>query len=79
MENKILFLDELVNKVKVLKKKGKIIVQSHGVFDIVHPGMIQHLNSAKNQGDILIVTVIKDRDVRRGPGPEPFPRRPKPR
>jgi rfaE bifunctional protein kinase chain/domain len=72
MENlirkKVLTFDDLVKKVNELKGSGKTIVQSHGVFDLVHPGIIKHLNVAKKQGDVLIVTVIKDKDVRRGPG-----------
>ena len=35
--------------------------------------MLQHLNSAKEQGDVLIVTVIRDRDVKKGPGRPIFP------
>lgn len=73
MKKKILLLDELIDKVKELKKKGKTIVQSHGVFDLIHPGILKHLNSAKKQGDVLIITVIKDKDVRRGPGRPIFP------
>ncbi len=73
MKNKILLLDTLIDKVESLKKEGKIVVQSHGIFDLIHPGIIEHLNSAKKLGDILIVTVIKDKDVRRGPGRPVFP------
>ncbi len=72
-KNKILSLDTLIDKVEILKKEGKVIVQSHGIFDLIHPGIIQHLDSAKQQGDILVVTVIKDKDVRRGPGRPIFP------
>jgi rfaE bifunctional protein kinase chain/domain len=43
------------------------------VFDLVHPGIIKHLEEAKGQGDVLIVTVIRDRDVRRGAGRPIFP------
>ncbi|MBT6047580.1 MAG: adenylyltransferase/cytidyltransferase family protein [Candidatus Scalindua sp.] len=72
-EGKILLLDNLIDKVKSLKHEGKIVVQTHGVFDLIHPGIIKHLNKSKNEGDILIVTVIKDKDVRRGPGRPIFP------
>lgn len=69
IKNKILILDDLIRKVEDLKKDGKVVVQSHGIFDLIHPGVINHLNSAKGQGDILIVTVIKDKDVRRAGRP----------
>jgi len=70
---KVLLLDDLTSKVKALKKAGKVVVQSHGIFDLIHPGIIAHLNSARAQGDVLIVTVIKDKDVHRGPGRPIFP------
>jgi len=72
-KKKILFFNELLEVVKHLKEEGKVVVQSHGVFDIIHPGILQHLNSAKKQGDVLIVTVIKDKDIRKGPGRPLFP------
>ena len=65
---KIMNLSELAAKVEALKQQGKTVVQSHGVFDLVHPGIIQHLEQAKAQGDVLVITVIRDKDVRRGPG-----------
>lgn len=68
MKEKIVSFDELIKKTKELRKQGKKIVQSHGVYDIIHPGIIQHLNLAKKQGDVLIVTVIRDKHVRLGPG-----------
>ncbi len=73
IKRKILLLDDFIKKVDELKLAGKIVVQSHGIFDLIHPGIIKHLNTAKEQGDILIVTVIKDKDVRRGPGRPIFP------
>lgn len=71
--DKILLLEDLVKKVEELKKSGKTVVQSHGIFDLIHPGIITHLNSAKNQGDVLIVSIIKDKDVRKGFGRPVFP------
>ena len=68
MKNKIFPLEDLIEKVNALKVEGKTVVQSHGVFDLIHPGIIKHINEAKARGDILIVTVIKDKDVRKGPG-----------
>lgn len=73
IQDKMLLLDDLIRRVEDLRKAGKIIVQSHGIFDIIHPGIIKHLNEAKEQGDVLVVTVVKDKDVKRGPGRPIFP------
>jgi rfaE bifunctional protein kinase chain/domain len=68
MASKVLSFEALLKKTKELKQQGKTIVQSHGVYDIIHPGIVQHLKLAKEQGDVLVVTIIKDKDVRLGPG-----------
>ena len=73
VKKKILPLNELAKRLEDLKKAGKTVVQSHGVFDLIHPGIINHLEQARKQGDVLVVTVIKDKDVRRGPGRPVFP------
>ena len=70
---KVLLFDELVKKVAELKAAGKTVVQSHGIYDLIHPGIVMHLDDARKQGDVLVVTVIKDKDVRRGPGRPIFP------
>ncbi len=66
--DKVLSFDELKKKVAQLKRQGKTVVQSHGVYDLIHPGIVQHLRLAKEQGDVLVVTIIRDKDVRLGPG-----------
>src|SRR3990167_6015560 len=43
------------------------IVQSHGVFDLLHIGHIKHFQAAKRYGDILVVTITPDRYVNKGP------------
>lgn len=68
ISKKIKTIDALIKIITDLKKKGKRIVQCHGVFDLVHLGHIRHFNLAKKEGDILIVTVTRDRHVKRGPG-----------
>ncbi|MFQ5645525.1 MAG: PfkB family carbohydrate kinase [bacterium] len=73
IQDKILSWDDLDVRLDSHRREGKIIVQSHGVFDLIHPGIIKHLSSAKTQGDILVVSIIKDKDVRRGPGRPVFP------
>jgi len=73
--DKIKTLDELADTLRVLKDQGNIIVHCHGVFDLLHPGHIQHFEAAKREGDILIVTVTPDEYVGRGPGRPVFNQR----
>lgn len=54
-----------------LKKQKKKIVLCHGVFDLVHIGHVEHFNEAKENGEILIVSVTADKYVNKGPG-RPF-------
>lgn len=46
---------------------GKKIVLCLGVFDLVHPGHIRHLQEAKNFGDILVVAITANQYVNKGP------------
>lgn len=59
---------ELGKIVQELKSQGKKIVHCHGVFDLLHPGHIYHFCSAKEKGDILVVTITADKFVKKGPG-----------
>ena len=64
---KDLIKDGFVNpNKKNLTKKGRSaikVVLTGGVFDIIHPGHIHTLNSAKLLGDVLIVVVATDKTV----------------
>jgi cytidyltransferase-like protein len=51
-----------------LRAAGLTIVQSHGIWDLMHPGHICHLEEAAALGDVLVVTVTADKHVRKGPG-----------
>jgi rfaE bifunctional protein kinase chain/domain/rfaE bifunctional protein nucleotidyltransferase chain/domain len=66
INNKLVSLEDF----KLLKKKikKKKIVLCHGVFDLLHHGHIDYLESAKKFGDILVVSVTSDRFVNKGPG-----------
>lgn len=66
--SKIKNLSDLAKIISNLKKTDKKIVHCHGVFDLVHLGHIRHFNLAKEEGDILVVTLTRDKYVKRGPG-----------
>jgi len=51
--------------VRDLKSKGKKIVFTNGVFDILHRGHAEYLNRSKEYGDILIVGINSDLSVKR--------------
>jgi rfaE bifunctional protein nucleotidyltransferase chain/domain len=65
---KILSLDELEKKARDLRREGKRVVMCHGTFDLMHTGHIRHLQRAKREGDVLLVTVTADAYVNKGPG-----------
>lgn len=64
--SKIKSIEELQKKLKVLRAKGKKIVLCHGVFDLIHPGHINHFKSAKKLGNILIVSITADQYINKG-------------
>lgn len=53
-----------------LKLQGKTVVFTNGCFDIIHPGHIHLLMSAKALGDFLFVGLNDDESVRRLKGPQ---------
>lgn len=74
-QTKIVSLEQLSKIVAGYKKQGKTVVQSHGVFDLMHPGHILHFEAAKREGDILVVTLTRDEHVNKGPGRPVFNQR----
>jgi len=68
-------LEEVAQCVAGAKAQGKRVVHCHGVFDLLHPGHIRHLEAAKREGDLLVVTVTQDEYVNKGPGRPAFSQR----
>jgi rfaE bifunctional protein kinase chain/domain/rfaE bifunctional protein nucleotidyltransferase chain/domain len=58
--------EELRAIVQQKQQDGKKVVQCHGCFDILHPGHLRHLTWAKQQGDLLVVSVSADKVVNKG-------------
>ena len=65
--NKIKTIEELVEKLAMLRDQGKKIVHCHGVFDLLHIGHIRYFEQARRLGDVLVVTITPDRFVDKGP------------
>ena len=68
IKSKILTTKNIKDLIAINEKENKRIVLSHGVFDLVHPGHIKHLELAKKEGDLLVVAIVPDRFVNKGPG-----------
>lgn len=62
---KIKTAEEIVKIVKALKKQGKKIVTTNGMFDILHKGHCAYLAEAKSLGDILVVAINTDETVKK--------------
>jgi len=58
-------MNEVLDKISKLKREGKKIVFTNGVFDIIHRGHVEYLNEAKALGDYLIVGLNADVSVKR--------------
>lgn len=65
---KIRSVQELGEIATVAKAEGKKVVLCHGVFDLLHMGHVRHLESARREGSVLMVTITADRHVNKGPG-----------
>ena len=50
-----------------LKSENKTIALCHGVFDLVHPGHVIHLQQAGELADVLVVSITAAEFVRKGP------------
>ncbi len=65
---KIVDLNQLLSHRAAARASGKTVVHCHGCFDIVHPGHIRYFQFAKQQGDILVVSLTGDPHVGKGEG-----------
>jgi rfaE bifunctional protein kinase chain/domain len=50
------------------RRKKLKVAHCHGVFDLLHPGHLDHLVEAKSFADVLVVSVTADVFVNKGPG-----------
>lgn len=71
MDKKIVSLPGLMSVIRDARAAGQTIVQCSGCFDIVHPGHVRYLQFARQQGDVLIVTLTGDSDLSEN-GQQPY-------
>ncbi len=57
--------NRLVARMAIERSKGKKIVLANGCFDLFHVGHIRYLQGAKELGDLLIVGINSDEQVRK--------------
>jgi D-glycero-beta-D-manno-heptose 1-phosphate adenylyltransferase len=60
--------NEIGRVAEALRRAGRKVVFTNGVFDLLHPGHVRYLQQAKELGDALIVGVNSDRSVRLNKG-----------
>jgi len=61
----VLSLEELILRFGPGKRNGKRVVFTNGCFDLLHPGHIRSLETARGLGEVLIVGMNSDESVRR--------------
>ena len=61
--------DELIAARAIWKREGRTVVFTNGCYDILHPGHIRLLESARSLGDLLILALNTDASVQRLKGP----------
>lgn len=71
MNDRIWNTEQALTRLSEWRALGKKIVFTNGVFDILHIGHVTYLQSAKSQGDFLILGLNDDASVKRlGKGEE---------
>jgi rfaE bifunctional protein nucleotidyltransferase chain/domain len=67
--DKIIAWDSLPAWREAFRRRGQKLVVTNGCFDLLHLGHVSYLESARNQGDALLIGVNSDDAVRQLKGP----------
>ena len=67
---KIINLEKIQKVCRQLKASGKTLVLAGGCFDVLHFGHIKFLEKAKKEGDVLIVALESNKNIKRLKGRE---------
>jgi len=68
--DKIIAWEKLPDWRAALRKGGKKLVVTNGCFDLLHLGHVTYLETARSQGDTLLVGLNGDNSVRQLKGPD---------
>ena len=60
---------ELISARQAWRLAGKTVVFTNGCYDILHPGHIRLLETARSLGDVLVLALNTDASVQRLKGP----------
>lgn len=61
---RVLTQNELILQLAGRKRNGARVVFTNGCFDLLHPGHVNSLESARSLGDLLVVGINSDASVR---------------
>src|SRR5919205_2783173 len=62
---RILERNRLIARVAIARRGGARVVFANGCFDLLHVGHVRYLEAAKGCGDLLVVGINSDEQVRR--------------
>lgn len=64
LDGKVRTLDELLVEIQVHRDAGQTVIFTNGCFDVIHAGHVAYLREARTLGDVLIVAINTDDQVR---------------
>lgn len=62
--SRILDRNRLIARVAIARKNGARVVLANGCFDLLHVGHVRYLEGARALGDLLVVGINSDEQVR---------------
>ena len=67
--DKMMTIEEAMRWRTQLQTSGKLLVVTNGCFDLIHRGHIEYLQSARREGDALLVALNSDSSIVKIKGP----------
>lgn len=67
--SKLVSEEEMLGIREGLRRDGKVVVFTNGLFDLIHPGHVRYLQQARALGDALVVGLNSDTSAKELKGP----------